>query len=329
MQPPEPPSNLVDFCRMFPTERECAAYLLKIRWPDGFTCPRCKHPGGYPISDRHTIECSNPDCRHQTSVTAGTIMHRTKQSLYTWFWAAYFFTNLTPSISAKQFQQQLGISRYETAFCMLHKLRSALVAPGRDKLHGEIEVDEGYIGGKEEGCIGRGVIDKQIVVGAVELLRWKDTETSKGGVRCGRVRLQVIPDFSGDSLRKFVSMNIARGSRVTTDGLNSYSFLKTCGYKHQRKPASDNDCLKYFHRVFSNLKAWLKGTFHGNMCKKHLQAYLNEFAFRFNRRLVSGKAFNKALGLAMILDGPTYDDLYNAGEQGCWNHPLGVPRAGF
>jgi hypothetical protein len=327
MQLPDPPSSLVEFCRMFPTETECSAYLLKIRWPDGFTCPQCQHEGGYSISGRNTVECSNPACRHQTSVTAGTALHRSKQSLHTWFWAAFLFTNLTPSISAKQFQRQLGISRYETAFCMLHKLRAALVAPGRDKLHGEIEVDEGYIGGKEEGCIGRGSNAKQIVVGAVEVLQWKDPATGKRRTRCGRVRLQIIPDVSGGSLREFVLMNIARGSRVTTDGLQSYSFLKISGYEHRRKVQSDSeDSLKYFHRVFSNLKTWLKGTFHGNTCKKHLQSYLNEYAFRFNRRLSSGECFNRALGLAMKSDAPTYEALYNSGEPGGWSHPLGAHR---
>lgn len=323
----ESPSSLAEFIRMFPTESECLAYLMKTRWPSGFTCPRCNHPEGYTISGRNIVECSNSKCRHQTSVTAGTVLHRTKQSLHTWFWAAYLFTNLTPSISAKQFQRQLGISRYETAFCMLHKLRAALVAPGRDKLHGEIEVDEGYIGGKEKGCRGRGSVGKQIVVGAVELLRWKNTASGKERVRCGRVRLQIIPDVTSESLRSFVVLNIARGSQVTTDGLTSYSFLKESGYKHQRKPQSvDGESLMYFHRVFSNLKTWLKGTFHGNTCQKHLQAYLNEYAFRFNRRFVPSKGFNKALGLAMGSEAPTYDDLYAAGEYNSWSHRLGWPR---
>ena len=309
---------------MFPSAEECAEYLFQIRWTKGFVCPRCGERSGYSIPTRKTVECSNPACRHQTSITAGTVLHRAKQSLHTWFWAAYLVTNLTPSISAKQFQEQLGIKSYETAFCMLHKLRSALVAPGRDRLHGEIEVDEGYIAGKKEGCIGRGSMEKQLVVGAVELLRWFDPKTQQARVRCGRVRLQVIPNASGNYLKKFVTGNVERGSSIFTDGWKGYSFLLGAGYHHEAQIKSAKDeSLPHFHRVISNLKTWLLGTYHGGVQAKHLPAYLNEFTFRFNRRFLSGNAFNRALGLATELEGPTYEDLYHAGKRGRWKHPVG------
>lgn len=308
---PEPPTSLVAFSRMFPSDKECAEYLYQIRWPKGFTCPRCGVSGGYAVQARRVIECSNPACQYQSSLTAGTVLHRTKQSIHSWFWAAYLVTTLTPSISAKQFQEQLGIGTYETAFCMLHKLRSALVAPGRDRLRGEVEVDEGYIGGKEEDCIGRGAIDKQIVAGAVEIVRWVDAKTGKPRIRCGRVRLEAIPDVTGATLRKFVVTNVAKGTKVITDGLSSYSFVKKAGFKHVvQSGGAKSDSLPYFHRVISNLKTWLKGTFHGRVEPKHLQAYLNEFTFRFNRRFLKGKAFNRALGLATEAISPTYDELY-------------------
>lgn len=265
-----------------------------------------------PVLARKIIECSNPDCRYQCSLTAGTIMHRTKQSLHSWFWAAYLFTNLTPSISAKQFQGQLGIASYETAFCMLHKLRSALVAPGRDRLRGEVEIDECYIGGKEEGCIGRGAVTKQIVVGAIELVRWNDSKSGKPRVRCGRVRLEAIPDVSGATLRKFVIANVAKGTKVITDGWPGYSFAKKSGFKHEVQVSGiESESMPNFHRVISNLKTWLKGTFHGRVQSKHLPAYLNEFTFRFNRRFLKGKGFNRALGLSTELTAPTYDELYS------------------
>lgn len=319
----KPPTNLIAFCQMFPSDKECFDYLFKIRWPKDFCCPRCSTNGGYAIVSRKTVQCSNPVCRRQTSVTAGTVLHRSKQSLHIWFWGAYLLTNLTPSISAKQFQRQLGFKRYETAFCMLHKLRSALVAPGRDKLHGEIEVDEGYIGGKEEGCIGRGAMKKQIVVGAVEVLRWVDPETDEKRVRCGRVRLQVIKNVTGCTLKKFIKANAEKGATIITDGWRGYSSLNKTGYNHKvQLKANEEDALQKFHRVFSNLKTWLKGTFHGGTQAKHLQAYLNEFTFRFNRRYLPGNGFNRALGLAMEMDGPTYEDLYNVGRRGYWMHPV-------
>lgn len=319
----KPPTNLLAFAQMFPSEEECLEYLHRIRWTKGFHCPRCGFAGGYSLSSRKIIQCSNPECRHQTSVTAGTVLHRSKQSLHVWFWGAYLLTNLTPSISGKQFQRQLGIKRYETAFCMLHKLRSALVAPGRDKLHGEVEVDEGYIGGPEEGCIGRGVMKKQIVIGAIETLKWVSPKTGEVRVRCGRVRFQVIKNVGGSTLEKFVKANAEKGATIFTDGWKGYSSLKKVGFKHEiQSKADEKDALPKFHRVFSNLKTWLKGTFHGGMQAKHLQAYLNEFAFRFNRRFLPGNGFNRALGLAMEMDGPTYEELYNAGRRGGWLHPV-------
>lgn len=323
---PTPPTNLVDFFRRFPSEKECAEYLFQIRWPQGFICPKCQTKGGYFLSERKITECSNPECKQQTSITAGTVLHRTKQNLHTWFWATYLFTSLTPSISAKQFQKQLGIKTYETAFCMLHKLRSALVAPGRDRLHGEVEVDEGYVGGKEEGCIGRGVEDKKIVIGAVELIRWTDSKSGRARVRCGRVRFQMIPNVQGKTLKKFVNAHVERNSKVNTDGWRGYSILSDDGYHHVPKTQSPGEeSLPHFHRVFSNLKTWLQGTFHGNMSSKHLQAYLNEFTFRFNRRYIPGNAFDRALGLATELEGPTYKKLYKAGEEKGWIHPVGKP----
>lgn len=324
MAPPKPPTSLVEFCRRFPSAEECADYLFQVRWPEGFVCPRCNELGGYLIAARKSVECSNPACRCQTSITAGTVLHRTKQSLHTWFWAAYLVTNLTPSISAKQFQEQLGIKRYETAFMLLHKLRAALVAPGRDMLRGEVEVDETYIGGPEEGTAGRGVTKKKLVVAAVELLRWVDDKTRRERVRCGRVRMQIIPNASGSSLKKFLINNVTRGACVWTDGWRGYSFLEAAGY-HQKVRTKDEeeDHLPYFHRVVSNLKTWLLGTYHGGVQGKHLPAYLNEFVFRFNRRYLEGKGFNRALGLAATQEGPTYEAFYNTGKRGGWRHKVG------
>ena len=159
------PQSLVEFQQRFATEERCAHYLFNLRWPAGFLCPRCGCRTGYTLASRRVIECRNG---HQVSLTSGTGMHRSKLPLTLWFHAAYLVSTLTPGISALQLQKQLGISRYETAFQLLHKLRSALVAPDREPLHGEVEVDEGFIGGPEEGRPGRGAETKSLVVFGVE-----------------------------------------------------------------------------------------------------------------------------------------------------------------
>ena len=251
-------------------------------------------------------------------------MHRSKQDLRTWFWAAYLVTTFTPGISGVQFQRQLGLLRYETAFNMLHKLRAALVAPGREQLHNEVEIDEAYIGGEEKGRQGRGAETKALVVCAVELIRWVDKK-AQPRTRTGRIRLQVIPDASIASLVPFVMQNVEKGAIIHTDGWRSYNPLKQEGYDHRPLVQGKGEDAKYMlhvHRIFSNLKTWLLGTHHGAVNPKHLQAYLNEYTYRFNRRDWRGPAFLKALGLATQPEGwPTYDHLYHAGELKGWSHP--------
>lgn len=322
---PATPNNLREFTERFSSEDACARYLFKCRWPSGFVCPRCGTPKGYPLESRTRMECANPKCRYQASVTAGTIMHRTKQDLVTWFHAAYLVSTFTPGISAVQFQRQLGLSRYETAFTMLHKLRSAMVAPERELLHGEVEVDDGYIGGEESGRPGRGALSKALVACAVELVRWTDKKSCKDRVRTGRVRLRTISDASADSLLTFVRESVEKGAIVHTDGWPSYIALAKEGYDHYPVvQGKDREHLPHVHRIFSNLKTWLLGTHHGRVSKKHLQAYLNEYTFRFNRRFWRGPAFHRALGLAShVAHWPTYKSLYGTGKVGGWTHPNG------
>lgn len=250
-------------------------------------------------------------------------MHRTKQDLVTWFHAAYLVSTLTPGISAVQFQRQLGLSRYETAFTMLHKLRSAMVAPDRELLHGEVEVDDAYIGGEETGRPGRGALSKALVACAVELVRWTDKKSGKDRVRTGRVRLRTIPDASAESLLSFVRESVDKGTLVHTDGWPSYNALANEGYDHRPViQGKEREYMRHVHRIFSNVKTWLLGTHHGRVSKKHLQAYLNEYTFRFNRRFWRGPAFQRALGLAShTTQWPTYETLYRAGEAGGWTHP--------
>jgi transposase-like protein len=210
-------------------------------------------------------------------------------------------------MSALQFQRQVGLSNYETAFAMLHKLRAAMVRAGRDRLSGIVEVDETYIGGKEAGPPGRGAKGKVIVAGAVDI---RDKYAN-------RIRLRVIPNVTGDTLTGFVKANVQEGSSVNTDDWRGYSRLNAAGYRHIVALE-----LPHIHRVFSNLKTWLLGTHHG-VSPQHLQAYLNEYVFRFNRRGTPMAAFQTVLGLAKERIGPTYKELYGVAKHGefAWVHP--------
>jgi transposase-like protein len=339
------PRSLLEFQRLFATEEQCADYLHSIRWPEGFVCPRCGSRTGYALVARRVTECRNG---HQVSLTAGTGMHRSKLPLTLWFHAAYLVSTLTPGISGLQFQKQLGISRYETAFQLLHKLRSALVAPDREPLRGEVEIDEGFIGGPEEGRPGRGAETKSLVAFGVEIIRYgapdprhpDDPNAQVEKMRAGRVRMNVIPDASAATLMPWCGMNIKPGSLVITDGWPAYNGLAKLGYPHQRmlqsaKGENTGAYLPMVHLIVSNLKRWLLGTHKGAVLPHHLPAYLNEFTFRFNRRFWRGPAFRRALGLITHAEKwPEYDTLYGVakGRAGAWVHPSSPantrPKAG-
>jgi transposase-like protein len=244
-------------------------------------------------------------CGYQTSVTAGTVMHRSKVPLRLWFQAAYLATTHTPGISAVQFQRQVGLHSYKTAFAMLHKLRAATVRPDRDKLSGIVEVDETYIGGEHPGKTGRGAEGKVIVAGAV------DTR----GKYANRVRLRVIPNVTSETLMNFVESNIQEGSTVKTDDWRGYSRTGASSYRH----IITTDLI-HIHRVFGNLKTWLLGTHHG-VSPQHLQAYLNEYTFRFNRRKTPMAGFQTILDLSSQRLGPTYKGLFSVVKNGHWKHP--------
>ena len=305
------PSTILEFQRWFPDEEACVEYLYQSRWPEGFVCPKCgSRRGAYRIEAYRRIECA--ECKHQTSVTAGTVMHATRMPLRLWFNAAYLLTTHTPGFSALQFQRQLGIRTYETAFQMMHKLRSAMVRPDHDRIHGDVEVDETLIGARKPGKRGRGAAGKVIVVGAVEVLEREERKE-----RVGRLRLQVVPDGSAASLVGFVVSNVEAGSVVRTDGLNSYNKLAQKGYTYRMVETLE---LEHIHKTFCNLKTWIEGTHHG-VSKKHTQAYVNEFVFRHNRRRTPMAAFQTVLGLATRTEGPTYAELYAVGPRGRWRHP--------
>jgi transposase-like protein len=254
-------------------------------------------------------------------------MERSHTPLNVWFWAAYLVTSQTPGMSAVQFQRPLGLSRYETAFQILHKLRAGRVRPDQDRIGGtpgeHVEVDETYVGGRTRGK-GRGVHDKILVASAVAVRQRKPgtkLDQRKSGRYAGRVRLAVVPDRSTNSLCSFVEGSVAPGTMIVTDEWASYADLTQRGYKHlavaeRGDPQIAEEYLPIVHMVFSNLKTWLRGTHHG-VSHQHLQAYLNEFTFRFNRRFYPFNSFRSLLGIAGDADAPTYDELYS----GKWEHP--------
>ncbi|MDA1372897.1 MAG: IS1595 family transposase [Proteobacteria bacterium] len=291
------PASLKEFRTRFPKESDCEEFLFGVRFPDGFICPTCGIQRGWSLKGRRLTECANG---HKVSLTSGTILHGTRQDLLTWFHAAYLVSTFTPGISALQFQRQLGLTRYETAFQMLHKIRSSLVTPGRELLRCEVEVDETFIGGKDPDRGGRGG-DKVIVVGAVEVSNSLTRAKPQARQPVGRVRLRVVADASADSLAGFVESEVETDAIVHTDGWDGYRRLNHSGYRHRRvvqgKGRTAKPVLPHIHRVFSNLKLWLKGTHHGRIESYYLQAYLNEYEFRFNRRFWRGPAFLRALML--------------------------------
>lgn len=314
------PLSLPDFQRLFPNEAACAAYLERARWSDGFVCDYCGTLGEpYRFANRPSV-CRCRHCNRDTSLTAGTVMERTHTPLSVWFWAAYLVASQTPGMSAAQFQRQLGLSRYETAFQILHKLRVGMVRPDQDRIGGNsfdaVEADETYVGGRTRGK-GRGVHDMVLVAGAVEVKQRKHggSLNKRRTVRyAGRVRLAVVPDRSAKSLGGFIERVVTPGATIISDDWSGYAALEKRGYLHTAV-AERGDMqvaetfLPIIHLVFSNLKTWLRGIHHG-VSPQHLQAYLNEFTFRFNRRFYPFNAFRSLLGIAGDVTAPTYAELY-------------------
>jgi len=297
------PKNLMEFEARFATEKACHEYLLQLRWPEGFLCPRCSGRKAW-ATGRGLLYCTA--CSHQVSLTAGTILQDTRKPLQMWFRAMWLMTSQKNGVSALGLQQALGLGSYQTAWTWLHKLRRAMVRPGRDRLVGSVEVDETYVGGYEEGVIGRGAEEKSLVIIGVE----------KDGRRIGRVRMSVIDDFSSDSLCGFVQNAVESGSTIRTDGLRSYQALPRWGYIHDRIVQKEHketasELLPGVHRVASLLKRWLLGTHHGSVSRQHLGYYLDEYTFRFNRRTSRhrGKLFYRLVQQAIAIEPTPYQQI--------------------
>jgi len=305
MARPDFPRTVAQFQRRFASEEACRGYVAASCWPDGSRCPTCRHRDALELPGRHLWRCRA--CGRDTSVTAGTVLHRTRIPLTHWFWATYLVTSHTPGLSALQLQRHLGIARYETAWAMLHKLRRAMGRPDREPLHTEVEVDEAYLGGPQAGLpgvTGRALENKALVVAAVEVR----------GKASGRIRLQVIPDASARSLTPFLRRHVEPGAVVRTDAWRGYAPLARLGYRHRVRargedPRRAGRLLPRVHRAFGNLHTWLRGTHHG-VGHQHLQASLDELTFRFNRRRTPPAAFQTLLGWGAQRGPTTYHQLY-------------------
>ncbi|WP_420239931.1 IS1595 family transposase [Telmatobacter bradus] len=271
------PGTWQQFRAWFSDEQACIDYLEQLRWPDGFRCPKCASGKGWRLPDGRW-GCAG--CARKVSVTAGTIFDRSRVPLADWFTTVWFMTNQKYGVSALGLQRLLGLGSYQTAWTMLRKLRSAMVRPGRDRLQGTVEVDETYVGGIAQGTRGRGAERKFMVAIAIEVLAPQGF---------GRVRLKRIEDGSAHRLTAFVKYAAEPGSIVCTDGWKGYAGLAKEGYQHHAQSISTSGdpahvVMPGAHKIASLLKRWLLGTHQGSVTAEHLDAYLDEFAFRFNRR---------------------------------------------
>lgn len=297
------PHMLMEFEARFSTEELCREYLFQLRWPNGFRCPRCRYEKAWPIGPT-LYQCAG--CDYKASVTAGTIFQGTHKPLTLWFRIMWWITSQKNGASAKGLRQIMGIGSYKTAWTLLHKLRCAMVRPGRDRLSGKVEVDETYLGGLEKGVRGRQTEKKALIVVAAQ-------EDGKG---IGRIRMKRITDASSQSLHPFVETSIEPGSIIHTDGWEGYFGLKAKRYVHEvtilrNSNKSASELLPRVHRVVSLLKRWLMGTHQGSVSYQHLDYYLDEFTFRFNRRTSRhrGKLFYRLVQQAVATEPVPYKEI--------------------
>lgn len=293
------PVSVLDFQDLFPTDEACYNCLCVMKWPDGFSCAKCQGRDAWKMK-KGSYRCKQ--CLSDVRVTAGTIFDKTRTPLRLWFNAMWYIVNQKNGVSALGLKKVLGAQTYETTWTWLHKLRTAMVRPGRDRLHGLVEVDETLVGGPKPGKRGRGASGKVLVLVAVE-----DRErTKQEGI--GRIRLMVISDASGPTLEDAIATMVEPGSTIRTDGWMGYNGLKEKGYDHivvkHQEDEPGHDPTPLVHRIASLLKRWLMGTHHGRVETHYLRYYLDEFIFRFNRRRARsrGKLFCELIRQALLVD---------------------------
>ncbi len=304
------PKNWSQFLEWFHSEDACREYLNNLRWPGGFVCPKCGTAAKPCRSTRGRLMCLH--CKAQTTVTAGTIFDKTRTELRVWFAGIWYITNQKHGISALGLQRVLGLGSYETAWTMLHRLRRAMVRPGRDLLHGKVEVDESYLSISDRKSpispVGRKSNTSKVLVAiAVEMLQPKGF---------GRIRIRQIREGDHESLIPFIQETIQPDSLIHSDGSPAYRNLEELGYHHRRTVHLGSDIPAHesmpgVHRVAALLQRWLLGTHHGAVQPGQLDYYLDEFVFRFNRRTSRsrGLLFYRLLQQAVTTSPVTYGDV--------------------
>jgi len=289
-----------EFMERFQTEQDCRTHMFNMRWPNGFECPKCHHREYGFIQYRNLYQCKH--CGHQASLTAGTIMHKSHTGLREWFLAIFLIVHDKRGISATQLSKDIGVS-YFTAWFMLHKLRDAMAQRDKKYILGEkVEMDDAFFGAPTEGGRrGRGT-DKTPVI--VEL------ELDEQG-RPMFIKAEVVEAVNGETIAEIAKRTITPEAEVHTDGLSPYEKLGSEGYKHHAEvfdPKKNPDHLHWLHTIISNMKAFIGGTYHG-LDRKHLQRYLDEFCYRFNRRKFAGQLFNRLLSACIEGLSITYKQL--------------------
>lgn len=299
------PRTYEEFLQWFSSEEDCVKYLEWVRWPNGFTCPGCGDTKAW-RTDRGLWHCQG--CERQSSATAGTVFEDSRKPLRLWFHVMWLMMAQKTGLSAKNLCDTYGFGSYQTAWGWLRKLRSVMIRRGRERLAGRVEVDETYVGGQKEGARGRGAEGKTLVLVAVE------GDTKK---KLGRVRFRCVPAISRGSVESFVRDYVEPGTKVVTDGLAVYDNLKAAGFNHHPHVVGTGSevairQLEHVHLVISLLKRWLGGTHHGAVTPAHLQAYLDEFSFRFNRRLSQhrGNLFYRLIQQSVTARPPAVKSLY-------------------
>ena len=307
---PDYPRTWSEFLDRFSSEEACAQYLERLRWPNGFACPSCG--SGTPPYRASRVRLMCKDCRGQSTLTAGTIFEKTRTPLRVWLAAAWYLTNQKHGVSALGLQRVLGLGSYQTAWTMLHRFRRAMVRTGRERLKGLVEIDEAYIAitNRENpiSAVRRKSHTRKVMIGlAVEILQPKGF---------GRIRLRQLPSDSKDNVRQFIQDSVEADAIVRTDGSGSYAKLHEIGYRHERNPLLGSKVPAHVsmagvHRVAALLKRWILGTHHGSIQPEHLDAYLDEFVFRFNRRASAsrGMLFYRLLQQSVVTDPVTYQDI--------------------
>jgi transposase-like protein len=296
--------DLITFQRRFGTEKACRKRLFELRWPEGFRCPRCGCHEAYLLENRSLYQCVK--CKFQTSLTAGTVMHRTRTPLVKWFWAIYLVATDKRGISALALSRKIDIG-LKCAWSMLHKIRKAMET--RDagyQLAGLIQVDDAFFsGGVKKGGDKRGRGTSKVPV--LVMAATKDEAITFA-------KMEVLENVDGDHIKDVLQKRVADSQSIKTDGLPAFNVAKQIGHEHipvvvyPKKGEPDYGVLKWVNVLVSNAKAFILGTYHGVM-EKHLQKYLDEFCYRFNRRFWAGQAFDRLLRACSCAVPVTYAEL--------------------